>query len=114
MEDKTMPTQTFPAGQTPRVTITGCQGTLLIEAWDERGFAVEPAAVNAISQEDQALVIHEARSDMRLRVPATTEIAIENHTGDLRIETLDGSVRLRDIAGNVFVSGAGTLTIERD
>jgi len=109
-----MPTQTFPAGETPRVTITGCEGTLLIEAWDERGFTVDPASSNAISQEDQALIIHEAHGDMRLRVPAATEIAIENHTGDLRIETIDGSVRLRDIAGNVFVSGAGMLTIERD
>jgi hypothetical protein len=67
-----------------------------------------------IGQEDAALVIHEARGDMRLRVPAATEIAIENHQGDLRIATIDGSVRLRDIDGSVFVSGAGMLAIERD
>ena len=110
----TMQTQTFPAGAAPRVTITGCQGALTIEFWDQRDFAVESAAGSAISQEHAALVIHEARGDMRLRVPAATEIAIENHQGDLRIATIDGSIRLRDIDGSVFVSGAALLVIERD
>lgn len=109
-----MQTQTFPAGATPRVTITGCQGALKIEFWDQRDFAVEPAAGNAISGEDAALVIHEARGDIRLRVPAATDMAIENHKGDLRIAAIDGTVRLRDIDGSVFVSGAGRLAIERD
>jgi hypothetical protein len=109
-----MQTQTFPAGESPRVTITGSQGALTIEFWDQRDFAIDSAAGSAISQEDAALVIHEARGDMRLRAPAATEIAIENHQGDLRITTIDGSVRLRDIDGSVFVSGAGMLVIERD
>jgi DUF4097 and DUF4098 domain-containing protein YvlB len=68
----------------------------------------------AVVREGDALVIHAARGDMRLRVPAATEIAIENHAGDLRIAALDGSVWLRDIAGSVFVSGAGTLRIDHD
>ena len=109
-----MQTQTFPAGESPRVTITGCQGALTVEFWDQRDFAVESATDSAIGQEDAALVIHEARSDFRLRVPAATEIAIENHQGDLRITTIDGTIRLRDIDGSVFVSGAGMLAIERD
>jgi hypothetical protein len=109
-----MQTQTFPAGASPRVTITGCQGALTVEFWDQRDFAVDSIAGSAISQEDAALIIHEARGDLRLRVPAATEIAIENHQGDLRITTIDGSVRLRDIDGSVFVSGAGMLAIERD
>ena len=107
-------TQTFPAGASPRVTITGCQGALNIEFWDQRDFAVDAAAAGAISQEHAALVIHEARGDMRLRVPAATEIAIENHQGDLRIAVMDGSVRLRDIDGSAFVSGVALLVIERD
>src|SRR5258707_15845208 len=107
-------TQTFPAGPSPRVTISGCQGALNIEFWDQRDFAVDSAAGSAIGQEDEALVIHDAHDAMRLRVPAATEIAIENHQGDLRIATVDGSVRLRDIDGSVFVSGAARLMIERD
>jgi len=107
-------TQTFPAGAASRVTISGCQGALNIEFWDQRDFAVDSAAGGVISQEDTALVIHDARGDMRLRVPAATEIGIENHHGDLRVVTIDGSVRLRDIDGSVFVSGAGLLVIERD
>ena len=109
-----METQTFPAGPAPRVMITGGQGALNIEFWDQRDFAVESVAGSAISQEDAALVIHEARGDMQLRVPAAAEIVIENHHGDLRIATIDGSVRLRDIDGNVFVSGTARLVIERD
>jgi len=109
-----MQTQTFPAGTAPRVTITGCQGALNIEFWDQRDFAVESVAGGALSQEDAALVVHDAHGDIWLRVPAATEIEIENHHGDLRIVTIDGSVRLRDIDGSVFVSGAALLAIERD
>ncbi|HEU5098912.1 MAG TPA: hypothetical protein VFU22_07835 [Roseiflexaceae bacterium] len=109
-----MPTQTYPAGETPRLIITGCEGTLQIETSDQPGFTVEPALAQAVSREDRALVVHAARGDMRLRVPAATELAIENHAGDLRIESIDGTVWLRDIAGDVFVSGAGALRIERD
>src|SRR3954447_19404577 len=108
----TMQTQTFPAGSAPRVTITGCQGALTVEFWDQPNFAVEPAVGSAISQEQAALVIHEAHGDLRLRVPAATEITIENHQGDLRLAMVDGSIRLRDIDGNVFVSGAAQLVIE--
>jgi hypothetical protein len=106
--------QTFPAGASPRATITGCQGALTIEFWDQPDFAVEPAAGSAISQEDMALVIHEAHGDLRLRVPAATQITIDNHRGDLRIAAIDSSIQLRDIDGRVFVSGAAALTIERD
>ena len=109
-----MQTQTFSAGGSPRVTITGCQGALTIEFWDQGDFAVDSAAEGAISQEDAALVIHDLRGDMRLQAPAATEIVIENHHGDLRIATIDGSVRLRDIDGSVFVSGVALLVIERD
>jgi hypothetical protein len=107
-------TQTFRAGAAPRVTITGCQGTITIESWDQRDFAVDSVAGSAIGQEGDGLVIHEARGDMRLRVPAATEIAVENHLGDLQIAAVDGSVRLRDIDGSVFVSGVALLAIERD
>jgi hypothetical protein len=109
-----MQAQTYPAGGSPRATITGCQGALTIEFWDQPHFAVEPAAIGTISQENAALVIHEARGDLRLRVPAATELVIDNHQGDLRIATVDGSIRLRDINGRVFVSGAAQLVIERD
>jgi hypothetical protein len=109
-----MQTQTFPAGSAPRVTITGCQGALNIEFWDQRDFVVDSVAAGAISQEQAALVIHDARGDMRLRVPAATEIAIDNHQGDVRIAAIDASVRLRDIDGSAFVSGAALLVIERD
>ena len=109
-----MQTQTFPAGAAPRVTITGCQGTVTIESWDQRDFAVDSVAQGAIRQEDAALVIHAARGDMRLRVPAATEILVDNHQGDLQIATIDGSVRMRDIDGSVFVSGVALLAIERD
>jgi hypothetical protein len=113
-ENTMLQTQTFPAGESPRVMITGCQGALTIEFWDQRDFAVDSASGDAISQEGEALVIHEARGDMRLRVPAAAEIAIENHQGDLRVVVIDGSVRLRDIDGSVFVSGVAMLAIERD
>jgi hypothetical protein len=110
-----MQTQIFPAGATPRLTITGCQGVLSVDFWDKGDFAVEPGLPeSAIQLEGTGLVIREARGDMQLRVPAAAEIAVENHKGDLRIATIDGSVRLRDIDGNVFVSGAGTLAIEPD
>jgi hypothetical protein len=75
---------------------------------------VDSASDGAVSQEGAGLVIHEARGDLRVHVPAATEIGIENHQGDLRVATIDGSVRLRDIDGSVFVSGAGLLAIERD
>src|SRR3954463_1866576 len=109
-----MQTQTYPAGSAPRATVTGCQGALTVEFWDQPDFAVEPAVGSAISQEHTALVIHEARGNLRLRVPAATEIAIENHQGDLRLATVEGSIRLRDIDGSVFVAGAALLLIERD
>ena len=107
-----MQTQTFPAGSAPRVTITGCQGALNIEFWDQREYAIDSAGV--ASREGDGLVIHQARGDMRLRVPAATEIMIDNHQGDLRIAAIDGSVRLRDIDGSVFVAGVALLVIERD
>src|SRR4051812_28855007 len=114
-KENDMQAETFAAGASPRVIVTECQGALTIQFWDECHFSLEPAGDSAAaSQADSALLIHAARGDMRLRVPAAAEIVIENHRGDVRVETLDGAVRLRDIDGSVLVSGAAALTIERD
>jgi hypothetical protein len=108
-----MQAETFTAGDAPSVIITGCQGALAIEVWDERSFAVEPAEISqAVRREGEALVIHAARGDLRLRVPAATTIAVDNQQGDLRIETIDGSVRLRDIDGSAYIRGAAVLAVE--
>jgi hypothetical protein len=109
-----MQSELFSAGATPRVTITESEGPLAVEFWDERSFAVEPAGAAAAADADGTLVIHAARGGLRLRVPAATAIAVERHTGEVRIAAIDASVRLRDIDGDVTVSGAAALVIERD
>src|SRR5690349_18850787 len=112
-ESNDMQNDTFPAGESPRVLVIDGQGRLLIEAWDERSFAVEPADMaGAARLEDGTLVVRAARGSVSVRVPAATAIAVENHQGDLRIEAIDGTVRLRDIDGSVFVGGASALVIE--
>lgn len=109
-----MQSELFSAGATPRVVITECEGPLLVEFWDERNFSVEPAGAATAAGDDAALLIHAARGELRLRVPAATAVAVERHTGDVRVEVADASVRLRDIDGDVSVSGVAALVIERD
>src|SRR5262245_60957426 len=125
-----MSTQTFPAGEAPRIMLTDCSGDLEIEAWDERSIEVEcDGRIDEIGQGEEGLVIQGAQGDLRLRAPADTEVVGEDLSADVRvagiravsleqvggdcgIENIAGAVRLSNIGGNLEVEGAESLVLE--
>src|SRR5262249_29320673 len=95
-----MSTQTFPAGASPRIMLTECSGDLEIEAWDERSIEVEcDGRIDEIGQGDEGLVIQGAQGDLRLRVPADTEVVGEDLSGDVRVAGIR-AVTLEQIGGD--------------
>src|SRR5262249_9477586 len=127
--ERHMATQTFPAGNAPRIVLSGCSSDLEIEVWDERNIEVEPdGAVRRLSEGDEALMIEDADEDLRLRVPADAELLIEEVGGDLsargfralnasdvggdvEVEDIAGPVRLENVGGDVEVHAAESLTL---
>jgi hypothetical protein len=124
-----MPTQTFPAGEAPRVALVECEGTLTIEAWEERGIAVESQRDASVpAQAGDTLVLRGIIDDLRLRVPGDAVVTVERQLGDvtargiaaLTVDRADGdlriervaNVRLRDIYGHMLIDGAESLAIE--
>jgi hypothetical protein len=131
MEDD-MFTQTFRASQPPQVRLVECTGKLIVEPWDERDIAVEATAQpESIEMEGETLVIRRANSDLLLRVPAETNVAIADQRGDVaargihalaivyaegnvQVAAISGAVRLRDIYGTTRSDDVESLVIEHD
>jgi hypothetical protein len=124
-----MATQSFPAGEAPRIVLSNCSGDLEIEVWDERAIEVETdGAVNRLGQGEEALVIENADDDLRLRVPADAEVLAEdvagdltargfralnatNVGGDIEVEDIGGPVRLENVGCDVQVRTAASLAL---
>lgn len=124
-----MPTHTFPAGAASRVVLAECEGTLTIEAWDERNIAIESEqATSAPAQSDEGLVLRGTTGSLRLRVPGDTMVVVERQRGDIAARDIDGltidradgnlriervaTVRLHDIYGHMLIDGAESLAIQ--
>src|SRR5215207_911764 len=103
-----MATQTFPAGEAPRIVLNNCSCDLEIEVWDERMIEVETdGSVHRLGQTAEALVIENVDEDLRLRVPADAEVLIDDVGGDLEargfraltVGDVGGDAEIEDIDG---------------
>src|SRR5689334_11276728 len=112
-----MSTQTIPAGQQPRIMLSGCKGDLQIEVWDERTFELEvDGRFDGANQAEDGLLLQDVRGDIHLNVPYDTTVTVEHQRGDVQvrgvqaltlsdtrgeaeIEEIADSVRVKDIDG---------------
>ncbi|HWZ19449.1 MAG TPA: hypothetical protein VNW73_11675 [Ktedonobacteraceae bacterium] len=99
--------QTFPAGSEPKVIIAQIRGDLHVSVWDQPAIAIDAdGRVNQLYQEGDALMIRESSGDLKLHVPADTEVHVTSLKGDVSI----GGVRrveLVDIGGDVVLHEIG-------
>src|SRR4051812_43594303 len=98
-----MTTQSFPAGDAPRIVLSVCTGDLEIEVWDENTIKVEcDGAIGGLRQDAEALVIQNVHDDLHLRVPAGTEVVGESIHGDVTARGFQ-ALALRDVGGDVDI-----------
>ena len=98
-----MTTQSFPVGDAPRVVVSECRRDLEIEVWDERAIQVEcDGRIDRINPSDEAFTIENAHEDLRLRVPADTEIVVERAHADVVVRGVR-TLTLNDARGDVLI-----------
>ncbi|MBC8160417.1 MAG: hypothetical protein H7Z42_04285, partial [Roseiflexaceae bacterium] len=124
-----MSTRSFPVGENPRVMIIGCEGSLTIEAHDERTVAFEIDGQANITETDEGLRLQDAQDDLTVYAPHDATIVVErvegdaavqgimavelrNIQGDTEVHDITGHVRLEKIEGDVEVEQAGSLHVE--
>src|SRR4051812_5389689 len=126
-----MTTQSFPAGDAPRIVLSVCAGDLEIEVWDESTIEVATdGSIGRLVQDEEALIIQNVHDDLHLRVPASTEVvgetihgdvtargfqalALREVGGDVEIEDIAGEVQLANIGGDVELNSAGSFAAEQ-
>ncbi|MBK9715466.1 MAG: hypothetical protein IPO81_29915 [Kouleothrix sp.] len=118
-----MTTQSFPAGEAPRVVLSEIRGDLTIEAWAKRAIEVEcDGRIDRIDQGEEAVVIQRAYDDIVLRVPADAEVVAEQVAGDmscrgvraLSLSACGGDVDIDEIAESIRLDQVGGSVVARD
>lgn len=104
-----MAEQKFTASKTPSISITECQGDLVIRSWLE-------TAVNLKGDDFQAEELETGLSisssgDLKLMLPEAAAIAVENVGGDLVIKNVSGDLSLGQIQGDVVLAGIGHVKV---
>jgi|GEM_PF-2973017 DUF4097 and DUF4098 domain-containing protein YvlB len=106
-------------------------GSLAIHGWEEAYIAFEGSPSTAIEKDGNIFSLQSQQGDVVLYVPSHLAVSISEHTGDINVqnvrslavavakghvaaESISENVQLRDVLGQVNVSRANALTIERD
>lgn len=124
-----MTTQSFPAGDAPRVVLSEIRGDLTIEAWAERTIEVKcDGRIDQIDQGEEAVVVQRAYDDVVLRVPDDAEVVAEQVAGDVScggvralslsacggdvdVDEIAEAIQLDQIRGDIVVRNSPSLTL---
>lgn len=99
----------FSTSKAPQVSIGECHGDLVIRSWSEAAVFVKGDDYEA-NETDMGLSIS-SQSDLKINVPADTDLSVVNVHGDLVIKHVDGDVSLVEAARDVVLRGLGNVKI---
>ncbi|HEX6386188.1 MAG TPA: DUF4097 family beta strand repeat-containing protein [Anaerolineae bacterium] len=99
----------FSTGKTPQVSIAECQGNLVIRGWSESDVLVKGDNYEA-NESDTGLSVN-SRSDLKLMVPAETDLSVASVDGDLVVKHVEGDISLINAARDVVLNGLTNVKI---
>lgn len=97
-----MSKERYEAGKAPVITISECNGDLLVGSWSDTAVLVQGGDCNVVETEGGLTITSNGK--LRLTVPPAASIGVEKVSGDLVIKNVNGDMSIQEVQGDgVFV-----------
>ncbi|MFQ5401284.1 MAG: DUF4097 domain-containing protein [Anaerolineae bacterium] len=105
-----MEQQRFESGKAPQITITQCQGDLVIRSWADPAVLVKGNNFQAVETETGLSI--SSSDKLKLMVPAAAAVSVAKALGDVVIKHVSGSCALKAVNGDLILSGLGSVEVD--
>lgn len=107
-----MTTQTLSISPDSKIVIEHVGGDLTVEGWNRSEVETRGDDVEHIEQEGGAVRISSA-GDLTLSMPRGTALTLTFVGGDLKLDMLDGAIKISFVGGNAFLRNlTGDISVE--
>ena len=108
-----MEKQVIPTSETPHITLK-VDGELTIKGSDELEVVARSDFANNLSLDQNGDNISiDSQANCTVRLPRESIIVIEACTGNTSVKTVEGSLNIQKIQGNLFLRNVGVVHVER-
>lgn len=103
----------IPSSEAPDITIESVHGSLHVRGWDDERIRIEARNENTLDYtHSEDMLTLRADSDCVLRVPASSQLVVQQVTRDVYVHNLEGSVTIEQVAGSLTLRNVGDTTIQ--
>ncbi|MBW8010102.1 MAG: hypothetical protein FVQ83_02515 [Chloroflexi bacterium] len=103
----------FDTSDSPKIVIENISGSLRIKGWDDPIVRVDADRKNSITSEQKKdTVTLSCDRDCFIRVPQESVLVIENVAGETYVKFLEGTLKIDNIADDLYLKDVGTTEIE--
>ena len=99
-------------GPSPRITINSVDGDLSIVGWDGEDLLVKADDDQARVDQKNGEVTLSSEGDVSLRIPKAATLLLQAAGGDLAIRGVIGNIELKEVAGDLSIREAGSVSVD--
>lgn len=102
-----------PSNGSPEITIESVSGSLQVKGWDEDNIRIDIHNADDLhyTADDDMLTLT-ADSDCVLRVPSDTTLTVQSVSRDAYITNIDGEVSIESVSGSLTIKNVGETKVE--
>lgn len=107
-----MANQSFEVEENATLSVTTCQGDLTIQGWSRNVIRLQADSEELdVKREGNTLMVS-SPTDLRIDVPHSATIRVQNVTGDARFKRIQGTLSLGRIEGDLVLSRVNAADIQ--
>jgi len=107
-----MAKQSFKVEENAALSVTSCQGDLSIQGWPKNVIRLQTDGEELDSTQEGNTVMVASLTDLRIDVPYSTVVQVQNVTGDARFKRIQGTLSLDTIEGDLVLSRVNEATVQ--
>ncbi len=104
-----MSNERIEVGKQPLITITDCQGDLVVRSWAETAVLIKGDECEVTDTEGGLTL--STHGDLTLMVPLASSVAVQGVQGDFVVKKVQGSISLQEVSGDAQIMQTGATKI---
>ena len=97
----------YETGKAPVITITDCQGDVVLKGWPELAVAVK--GEHTVDSKDPDIIELQASGSLKVMVPTQASVTLQRVGGSVVVKGIDGDLQLGEVHGSVVVKNGNKL-----
>jgi hypothetical protein len=97
----------YETGKAPVITITDCQGDVVLKGWPELAVAVKGDHI--VASKDPDVIELQGSGSIKVMVPTQANVMLQRVAGNLVVKGIDGGLQVGEVHGSVALKNGNKL-----